>query len=34
MSSLMFASQNGHVEVVDMLLQHKAMVDMQNKVKL
>ena len=29
----MFASQKGHVEVVDMLLQHGAMVDMQNKVQ-
>ena len=29
----MMASQNGHVEVVDMLLQHGAMVDMQNKVQ-
>ena len=28
----MFASLEGHVEVVDMLLQHGAMVDMQNKV--
>ena len=26
------ASRNGHVEVVDMLLQHGAMVDMQEKV--
>ena len=30
----MIASQNGHVEVVDMLLQHGAMVDMQNKVHI
>ena len=30
----MIASQNGHVEVVDMLLQHGAIVDGQNKVKL
>ena len=29
----MIASQNGHVEAVGMLLQHKAMVDMQNKVQ-
>ena len=29
----MMASQNGHVEMVDMLLQHGAMVDMQEKVK-
>ena len=29
----MTASENGHVEVVDMLLQHGAMVDMQEKVK-
>ena len=28
----MMASENGHVEVVDMLLQHGAMVDGQNKV--
>ena len=28
----MMASQNGHVEVVDMLLQHGAIVDGQNKV--
>ena len=28
----MFASQNGHVEVVNMLLQHGAKVDLQNKV--
>ena len=28
----MKASHNGHVEVVDMLLQHGAMVDMQDKV--
>ena len=29
----MFASLEGHVEVVDMLLHHGAMVDMQEKVK-
>ena len=29
----MVASENGHVEVVDMLLQHGAMVDMQYKVQ-
>ena len=28
----MNASQNGHVEVVNMLLQHGARVDLQNKV--
>ena len=28
----MSASRNGHVEVVDMLLQHGARVDLQNKV--
>ena len=28
----MFASQNGHVEVVDRLLQHGATVDLHNKV--
>ena len=28
----MWASQNGHVEVVNMLLQHGARVDLQNKV--
>ena len=28
----MSASQKGHVEVVDMLLQHGARVDLQNKV--
>ena len=28
----MFASHNGHVEVVDMLLQHGARVDLQNEV--
>ena len=32
MSSLMFASLNGHVEVVDKLLQQGARVDLQNKV--
>ena len=29
---LMYASQNGHVEVVDKLLQHGARVDLQSKV--
>ena len=28
----MVASQNGHVEVINMLLQHGAKVDLQNKV--
>ena len=28
----MFASQNGHVEVVDTLLQHEASVDLQSNV--
>ena len=28
----MVASQDGHVEVVNMLLQHEARVDLQNKV--
>ena len=28
----MYASQDGHVEVVNMLLQHGARVDLQNKV--
>ena len=28
----MFASQNGHVEVVDTLLQHGASVDLQSNV--
>ena len=28
----MFASQNGHVEVVDMLLQHGATVDLKDQV--
>ena len=28
----MLASENGHVEVVNMLLQHGARVDLQNKV--
>ena len=28
----MFASQDGHVEVVNMLLQHGARVDLQKKV--
>ena len=31
-SSLMVASQNGHVEVVDKLLQHGATVDLKEKV--
>ena len=31
-SSLMVASQNGHVEVVDKLLQHGATVDLQDNV--
>ena len=31
-SSLMAASQNGHVEVVDKLLQHGTTVDLQDKV--
>ena len=31
-SSLMLASHNGHMEVVDKLLQHGARVDLQNKV--
>ena len=30
----MFASQNGHVEVVDKLLYHGARVDLQSKVCL
>ena len=30
----MWASQEGHVEVVDRLLQHGARVDLQNEVKL
>ena len=30
--SLVFASQNGHVEVVDKLLQNGANVDLQSKV--
>ena len=29
----MMASEKGHVEVVDMLLQHGAMVDIQDKVQ-
>ena len=29
----MYASLNGHVEVVDMLLQHGATVDLENKVR-
>ena len=32
MSSLMLASFNGHLDVVDTLLQHGASVDLQNKV--
>ena len=31
-SSLMYASENGHVEVVDKLLQHGATVDLQKEV--
>ena len=31
---LMIASQNGHVDVVNVLLQHGASVHLQNKVKL
>ena len=31
-TSLMLASQNGHVEVVEKLLQHGARVDLQNEV--
>ena len=31
-SSLMLASQNGHVEVVDKLLQHGATVDLKENV--
>ena len=30
----MLTSQNGHVDMVDMLLQHQATVDLQNKVVL
>ena len=30
----MIASQNGHVDVVNVLLQHGASVHLQNKVKL
>ena len=33
-TSLMFASLNGHVEVVDKLLQHGARVDLQDEVGL
>ena len=29
----MIASQNGHVDVVNVLLQHRASVHLQNKVK-
>ena len=32
MSSLMMASFNGHLDVVDTLLQHGACVDLQKKV--
>ena len=32
LSSLMWASQNGHVEVVDKLVQQGARVDLQNNV--
>ena len=32
MSSLMLASFNGHLDVVDTLLQHGASVDLQNEV--
>ena len=32
MSSLMVASLDGHVEVVNMLLQHGARVDLQDEV--
>ena len=32
-SSLMVASEDGHVEVVDKLLQHGATVDLQHKVR-
>ena len=32
MSSLMWASYNGHVEVVDKLVQHGARVDLQQNV--
>ena len=32
MSSLIWASQNGHVEVVNKLLQHGAKVDLRNQV--
>ena len=32
MSPLMYASQNGHAQVVAELLKHKARVDMQEKV--
>ena len=31
---LMIASQNGHIDVVNVLLQHGASVHLQNKVKL
>ena len=33
-SPLMVASQNGHVDVVNVLLQHGASVNLQNKVNL
>ena len=32
MSSLMVASLNGHLDVVDILLHHGASVDLQNEV--
>ena len=32
LSSLIYASHNGHVEVVDKLLQHRATVDPKDKV--
>ena len=32
LTPLMIASQNGHVDVVNVLLQHGASVDLQNKV--
>ena len=31
---LMIASENGHVDIVNVLLQHRANVHLQNKVKL
>ena len=33
-TSLMVASENGHVDVVNVLLQHGASVHLENKVKL